>query len=217
MIVPDEVDAKFLTDFKKIIESGIKQRKKFVIITGGGKTSRRYSETAKKLGSLNNDDLDWLGIHSTRLNAHLLRTIFKKVARPRIITNPFNKEELRDDKYPIIIAAGYKPGYSTDFDAVILARHYKIKDVLNLSNVDYVYDKDPKKFKNAKAIKDISWNDFRKLIGNKWDPGLNAPFDPVASRIGQKLGLKVVIMNGRKLQNLRKFLAHRKFTGTVIS
>ncbi len=213
LIVPDEIDVKFLREFKKIIEAQIKPGKKFLLITGGGRTSRRYSEAAKVLGDLNPDDLDWLGIHSTRLNGHLLRTIFRKNAHSRIITNPHRPEAANE---PIVIAAGYRPGWSTDYDAVLLARKYQSTTVLNLSNIDYVYDKDPKKFRDAKPLKQISWHDFRKIVGNKWDPGLNAPFDPVASKLAEKLRLKVVVMNGKKLNNLKNFLSGKKFNGTVI-
>lgn len=216
LIVPDEIDTKFLKGFKKVIEQNLKRGKKFVFITGGGRTSRRYSEAAKELGELNHWDLDWLGIHATRLNAHLMRTLFRKHARSRIITNPYNKEELKNGKHKIIIAAGYKPGFSTDFDAVILAKFYGIKSIVNLSNIDFVYDKDPKKFRSAKPIKQISWKDFRKLVGNKWDPGLNMPFDPVASKLAQKMGLKVVIMQGKNIKNLEKYLSGQKFKGTII-
>jgi uridylate kinase len=91
-----------------------------------------------------------------------------------------------------------------------------VKNVVNLSNIDYVYNKDPKKFKNAKKIKEISWADFRKIVGDKWDPGLNVPFDPIASKIAQEAQMEVVIMNGKKLKNLENYLEGKKFTGTVI-
>jgi len=214
LIVPDEIDVKFLFGFKKVIESGINLGEKFLLITGGGRTSRRYSEAAKALGDLNPDDLDWLGIHSTRLNGHLLRTIFRKHAHRRIITNPMRPEKGDES---VMIAAGYRPGWSTDYVAVLLAKKYKAEAIVNLSNIDYVYDKDPRKFKDAKPIKSIGWADFRKIVGNKWDPGLNLPFDPVASRLAEKMGLRVAILNGKNLPNLKNFLAGKKFKGTIIN
>lgn len=214
LIVPNEIDVNFLRRFKSIIETGIKNGKNFLLITGGGRTARRYIEAAKNMGELNPDDLDWLGIHSTRLNGHLLRTIFRKQAHRRIITNPHKPEAATE---PIIIAAGHRPGWSTDFVAVLLARKYKAEVVLNLSNIDYVYDKDPNKFKSAKPIKKITWKNFRRIVGNKWDPGIHQPFDPVASKLAEKLKLKVIVMNGRKLENLKNFLAGKPFKGTIIS
>jgi uridylate kinase len=213
LIVPFEIDTKFLRQFRKIILGSFKTKNKFLLITGGGRTSRRYTEAVKTLGHLDPDDLDWLGIHSTRLNGHLLRTIFRKYAHPKIITNPHRPEPANES---LIIAAGYRPGWSTDYVAVLLARKYKADTVINLSNIDYVYDKDPNKYKGAKPIKKISWHDFRKIVGNKWDPGIHRPFDPVASRLAQKLNLKVIVMNGKKLVNLQNFFANKDFKGTVI-
>ena len=136
------------------------------------------------------------------------------MAHSRIIKNPHHKEPAKE---PVIIAAGYKPGWSTDYVAVLLARKYGANVVLNLSNIDYVYNKDPRKFKDAKAYTLLSWPEFRKIVGNKWDPGLNAPFDPVASKLAQKHGLTVIIMNGKNLANLKRFFAGKSFKGTVIA
>lgn len=197
-----------------IVAAQVRVHKKFIIIAGGGKTARRYAQAARDLRMLNRDDLDWLGIHATRLNAHLLRTVFRRLAHPEIVTNPYRPQKTNK---PIIIAAGYRPGFSTDLDAVVLAHKYGVKTILNLSNIDYVYDRDPRKYKNANPLKRMNWREFRKLVGNKWDPGLNAPFDPVASKLAQKLGLKVVILNGRALSNLRNYFIGKPFRGTVIS
>ncbi len=213
------IDWKFLKKFKELIVRQIKDGKKFVIITGGGHIAREYIEAAGKATQLTNDDKDWLGIHTTRLNAHLVKTIFRKYAHPRINKNPNTKADLKKHfakGEKIMVAAGWRPGWSTDYVATILAGRLGAETVLNLSNIDYVYDKDPNKFKDAKKMEEMSWKEFRKLVGNKWDPGLNAPFDPVASKNADKLGLKVVIVNGKNLDNLEKYFNGEKFKGTVI-
>jgi uridylate kinase len=213
LVVPEEIDTAFLKKFRSLILLHVKKGSRFIIIVGGGKTCRKYQNAAKEITNLAPEDVDWIGIHSCRLNAHLLRTIFREVAHAVIIKNPTDK--IQTEK-PIIIATAWKPGFSTDYDAVILARNFKSKVVLNLSDIDYVYDNDPDLEKNAKPIEKISWNNFRRLVGNKWDPGLNVPFDPVASKEAQKLGLEVVIMNGRDFGNLENFLGGKKFKGTII-
>ena len=98
----------------------------------------------------------------------------------------------------------------------ITATKYKAEAVLNLSNIDYVYTKDPRKFKDAKPIKEISWKNFRKIVGNKWDPGKNLPFDPTAARQAQTNHLKVIIANGKNLKNLQNILSDKNFLGTTI-
>ena len=209
LIVPDSIDINFLLEFKKII---LTQNKKFIIICGGGKTARRYQEAAKNIVPSLKDELDWLGIQATILNAYLLKTIFKEKAYKKIIRNPNEKVNFNED---ILIASGWKPGFSTDYDAVLLSKNFGIKKLVNLTNVDYVYNKDPK-FKDAKPIKEISWKEFRKLLPNKWEPGLSTPFDPVAAEEAEKSGLEVIVMNGKKLKNLENYLNKKEFIGTKI-
>jgi uridylate kinase len=213
LVVPNKINIKFLKLFKNIIEEKVKENKKFIIIVGGGRTARNYQNAAKSLTKVSNEDLDWLGIHATRINAHLLLTIFRKSAYYRIIRNPKEKVKFKEK---ILIAAGWKPGFSTDYDAVLLAKTYGSDTIINLTNVDYVYDKDPNKFKSAKPFKEISWKDYLKLIDQKWKPGMSAPFDPVASKLATKFRLKVIIINGRRLKNLKNYLENKKFTGTII-
>ena len=69
---------------------------------------------------------------------------------------------------------------------------------------------------SACEIVEGSWKDFRKLVGDKWDPGLNAPFDPIASREAEKSGLEAIILNGKNLDNLNNFLSGNSFKGTII-
>jgi uridylate kinase len=213
LVVPNKINIKFLKVFKNIIEEKVRENKKFIIIVGGGGTARNYQNAAKSLTKVSNEDLDWLGIHATRINAHLLLTIFRKSAYYRIIRNPKEKFKFKEK---ILIAAGWKPGFSTDYDAVLLAKTYGSDTIINLTNVDYVYDKDPNKFKSAKPFKEISWKDYLKLIDQKWTPGMSAPFDPVASKLAIKFRLKVIIINGRRLKNLKNYLENKKFTGTII-
>jgi len=220
LIAPkDGIDWKFLKKFRTLIVSEIKKGNKFVIITGGGNTARIYQQAANKVIKLTKDDQDWLGIHSTRLNAHLIKTIFRKHAHPRINKNPRTKADLKKHftkGESVMIAAGWRPGWSTDFVATILAERLNAKTVINLSNIEYAYDKDPNKYRGAKKIKTINWKDFRKIVGNTWDPGLSMPFDPIASKLAQKLKLKVIICNGKNIANLEKIFANKKFKGTII-
>jgi uridylate kinase len=114
-----------------------------------------------------------------------------------------------------MVGAGWKPGWSTDYDAVLICKDYGVKTIVNLSNINKVYDKDPKIFKEAKPIDRISWDDFRKIVGNKWVPGMNIPFDPIAALKAQGLGLKVVLI-GRDFENIRKYFDGEEFIGTII-
>lgn len=217
LIVPDGIDAGFLKKFRSLIEKEVKRGQRFVIVAGGGKTARTYQAAAPKTGRVEKEDLDWLGVHATRINGHLLRTIFRAHAHPVLWTNI---QKFTKVTKPVVIAAGWKPGnpgWSTDYVAVKLAEKIGVKKVLNLSNIDYVYDKDPRKFKSAKPFKEISWKKFRSLTPQTWKPGINSPLDPTASKEAEKVGMTVTILNGKKLSELEKYLNKKPFRGTTIS
>ena len=99
----------------------------------------------------------------------------------------------------------------------MLAKIYGAATVVNLSNVAQVFDKDPKKNLDAKPFDQISWRQFRDLVGDSWNPGLHTPFDPIASKEAEASNLKVVIMNGKNLENFKSFLEGKEFVGTEIS
>lgn len=218
LVVPNGgADTNFLKNLNNFIRGKLAENKnrQFFLVVGGGATARHYRDAANDVvgHEITRDDLDWLGIHATRLNAHLVRTIFRDIAHPYIVKH---YDIIRKAKEPIVIASGWKPGWSTDFDAVLLCEDYDVKTIINLSNIDRAYDKDPKKFPDAKPYDNVKWDDFRKIVGDEWIPGMNAPFDPVAAQKAQELGVKVVILNGNNFENLEKFFRGEKFVGTVI-
>src|SRR3989338_8249257 len=213
LIVPDNIDVDFLKEFKALVLAKVEKGKKFVIITGGGRLCRKYNDVAKELGKPTNEDLDWIGIASLRLNAELLRIIFEKYAYREVVSNL--TESFSSDK-PIIIGSAYKPGWSSDWNAVQAAKTIGAKKVINMSNIDYVYDSDPKVNPNAKKIEKISWAEYRKLIPAEWNPGLNSPFDPVASKVAEEAGIEVAFTNGKPIDNLATCLNGQDFAGTII-
>lgn len=216
LIVPDQIDTDFLSKLKNfIISETTNNGRRFIIIAGGGKTARRYQDAAGVVSTLTSEDLDWLGLHATRLNGHLLRTVFRDLAHPMIVTNP---DEVFDvpKSVALVIAAGYRPGASTDLRAIQIADRVRARKVVNLSNTDYVYTDNPNTNPEAKKIEDISWSEFRKLIPEEWSPGLSSPFDPVAAREAERLGIEVAQINGTHLEYLKNYLHNEAFVGTKI-
>jgi len=213
LIVPDQIDTDFLAKFDVFIRTQIAHGKRFIIITGGGKTARRYMTAAETVAELTPTDLDWIGIHATRLNGHLLRAVFRDLAHAEVIRDPAKVQNAHED---VIIAAGWKPGCSTDYDAVLMASEVGAKKLINLSNIDYAYDKNPKEYPDAQPITETSWPLFRALLPAEWDPGLSSPFDPIAAREAESFGMEVAIINGTKLEEVEKYLHDAPFIGTRI-
>lgn len=215
LIVPGEIDTKFLSSLKDLITAETANGRRFILIAGGGKTARKYQDAARAVGMLDRDDLDWLGIHSTHLNGHLLRTIFRDIAYPIMIKNPDDILDIPDGQ-KLIIAGGYRPGASTDLRAIQIAQRVGAKKVINLSNIEYIYTADPRTDDSAEKIEDITWAEFRKLIPEEWDPGLSSPFDPVAAKEAEAQDIEVASIDGTKLVSLKNYLDGKAFTGTRI-
>lgn len=215
IIIPVEgFDTAFLKQFNRMIRSQVEDGKQFILVIGGGKTAREYQTSLKTTVRANAEDRDWIGIHATRLNAEFVRLMFQDIAHSEIITDP--TEKLSTNK-PLVIAAGYKPGWSTDNVAVLLAKTYGATHVMNLSNISHAYTKDPSKYRDAKKIDVIGWKEFRKIVGNTWDPGKSAPFDPIASKTAEEAGVEVSILGGMNLANVKKAIEGKPFDGTRIT
>ncbi|MFH0837499.1 MAG: UMP kinase [Candidatus Aenigmatarchaeota archaeon] len=211
LIVPDEIDIGFLENFRKVILSHRDTR--FIIVTGGGKTCRKYIQAAKELGISNQEALDWIGIAATNMNEMFVKEIFANVVKSVKLSKNHEKRLIG---WNMLIGSGIAPGHSTDMDAVLLAKTYKADAVVNLTDIDYVYSADPKKDRNAKPLKKLTWSEYKNCIGGKWTPGLHTPFDPVASRLAEKNKLKVVILNAKNIDNFNAFLKEKDFIGSVI-
>ncbi|MDR3304207.1 MAG: UMP kinase [Treponema sp.] len=223
IVAPDRVDEAFLKAFVTLLEelwSGDAERR-FIFVVGGGGPARAwqnaYRAVAASLGApVGNDAADWIGVMATRLNAQLVKAIMGDRCREAVVIDPEEAPLTSLAESRVLVAAGWKPGFSSDYDAVVLAERFGAAQVINLSNIEQVYTDDPRCNPNAKPIDRISWHDFRALVGDEWVPGKNVPFDPVASARAEKSGLTVICAAGRNLENLKKLLEGKPFLGTTI-
>lgn len=218
IIAPDKVDSTFLKAFREAIVDYLEEDKdaKLILVCGGGAPARVYQEAYRAVrGDGDTESQDWLGIKATHLNGEVMRAIFSDYISDSVVTDP--TDEKISFKGRILVAAGWKPGFSTDTDAVFLARRFGGKKVVNLSNIKKVYTDDPRKNPDAVPLDSISWKDFRKMVGSEWKPGLNAPFDPVASKIAEEEAMTVICADGRNIENTLAILRNKEFEGTVIS
>lgn len=213
IIVPNGLDTVFVSKFKKLILGWVEKGYKFYIITGGGKTCRNYNEALEQVVNPANEDLDWLGISATRLNAEFIRICFEDKAYEKIIMSP---DVMPETDKPILVGGGWKPGNSSDLAAVHMAKNVGSTTVINLSSVDFIYDSDPKQNPDAKKFENISWPEYLSFISTEWNPGMNLPFDPIASREAQESNIEVIFIGGHNLDSLNNYLKGERFIGTVI-
>jgi uridylate kinase len=216
IVAPDGVDTDFISAFINLLKEELNsdEKRRFILVVGGGGPARRYQQAYRAIVPNGADEqADWIGIMATRLNAQLLKAVLGELCTQDVVTDP---SQVGPFVGRVLVAAGWKPGFSTDFDAVLLAERFQADKVINLSNIAKVYTDDPRKNPDAKPIDSISWADFRAIVGDDWVPGKNVPFDPVASRHAAKIGLKVICAAGKDLENLKKILSGQAFFGTTI-
>lgn len=218
IIVPKNVDLLFLKKFKKFLLK-ISKKRKVVIVTGGGRTARNYIMALEKAGS-SVRERNIIGIECTRLNALLLTTFLAKIANPSI---PVTTKEFLSfyKKFRIIVTGGGLEeshlGTTSDGTTAFITEKLKVKEFINLTNVNGVYNKDPKTHKDARLIKKLSYKEFEKLMDKiKEKPGQHFILDSYALKIIKKNKIRVAILNGRNLKNLNNYLNGKKFIGSVI-
>ena len=221
IIVPEKPDTEFLSKFISMVTKWLDEDKsrRLILVAGGGAPARVYQNAYKDVASTTglsskDDAADWIGIMATRINAQLLKACFGDYCKNDVVYNPTLEDIAFDGQ--ILVASGWKPGFSTDTDAVYLGEKFGAQTVVNLSNIEKVYTDDPRKNPDAKPLDTISWEDFRKMVGDEWTPGKNCPFDPIASKKASELKMKVICAGAKNIDNIRAILDDKEFVGTVI-
>jgi uridylate kinase len=145
-----------------------------VVVAGGGKMARHYIDIARGFG-LDEASLDIMGIEVSRLNAKLLIAALGRKAYPSV---PEDLEQVTDaavassssSSGKVIVTGGLHPGQSTNATAALIAEKVGAKKIINATDVDGIYDSDPRTNKNAKMFNEITTRQCRELDGRRLRP-----------------------------------------------
>ena len=217
IIAPEWADVSTIARFRSLIEDYLRSsgKRRVVLVVGGGGPARRYQKAYRELTDSPSDEAqDWIGIMATRLNAELVRAAFGELCVNPVVNDPSSKVAF-DGR--VLVAAGWKPGFSTDYDAVVLAEQFGAGRIINISNIEQVYSADPRVDPGAKALDALSWSEYRDMIDEGWVPGKNLPFDPVATRRAAELDMELLFVGGGDMENIGKVLEGREFFGSRIA
>jgi uridylate kinase len=184
--------------YAKVIKKLHEKGHELMVVCGGGKPARYFIEMAKKYGA-ESDVMDFIGIKSSHINALLFMAALGDIAeQPKIYEIPelgFDKRE----KGKIWIGGGHKPGVSTDYRAVQFAKAMKADIIINATDIDGVYTKNPKIYNDAEKLPKLSFDQLKKIIKENTcqAPGEYGLFDMEAVKLSKNLGIPVVIIDGR--------------------
>jgi uridylate kinase len=214
----DKIDFNYLKRFKSFLEKELikNKRRKFIIVVGGGFLARFLQDIAQKINKNTTDKVkDELGIYATKINAEIIKNLFdRKVVNPKIIDN---KQKLINLNYKITILSGWTPSNSTDYIAAQATHLLNLKEYIIATKTDFVYNKNPEKYKNAVPLQQISWKKYlTEIVPPVWKPGSKFPIDVEAAKFSQKNKLKAFVINGKNLKNFSNLLNDKNFKGTFV-
>jgi uridylate kinase len=185
-----------------------------VVVSGGGIIARHYVNLARSLGS-DESSLDEMGIEISRLNAMLLSASLGNSVYPVI---PSNLEEISIacQSGKIIVSGGLHPGQSTNATAGLICEKIKADRFLNATDVDGIYDSDPKKNTKAKMFKEITIKKCLELLNTEsTQAGDYDLMDIVAMKVIERSKIPTwVIKSDPKV--IRNLIMKNSQTGTKI-
>lgn len=211
VLLADDVNEKYYAQLKHLLLSYDKI--KIFVVVGGGPPARKYISIARLLG-VTEEQLDALGIAVTRVNALLLASIVlgDDCRIPRSV------EEAISSDQSVVIMGGTTPGHSTDFVGAQLASMTNAHIYVIATNVDGVYDKDPRTNNDAVMYSSIPAEGLLKKHGSSWKTaGSNMVIDGPALQKIHSDKIPTVVINGKNIDTLRRVIDHQPFTGTIIT
>ena len=162
IIAPDKVDVAFLRSFRKAVLDYLEAdaERRVILVCGGGGPAREYQGAYRAVLSEGGrseaepDAQDWIGIAATRMNAELVRFLFQPHCPQPVVQDPTAVPVFTGR---VLVAGGWKPGFSSDYDAVLLARRFQADSLVNLSNVAAIYSADPRLDPSARPLPRLRW------------------------------------------------------------
>ncbi len=207
------INFEFVEPFIKYLKS---LNRKGAVVIGGGDVAREFIEAGRRFG-LNEYECDLIAIQETRKNATLfLYAIRSEDVYPRVLKSA-EEAGVAINHYRWLVSGGFFPGITTDAVSTMVAEAIGASKVINISRVDGLYDKDPKKHKDAKKIKKAPISEFLKIAvkGDERKAGENFVFDIIALKIAQrsKITLEFVPAN---LTEIAKAVQGEEHSGTTL-
>ena len=214
-----EERSSWLEDLAELVKDQIASETRLGIVVGGGSPAR---ESIQLVEAIISDvlALDRIGISATRLNASIIKEVFQNsgINVSEKIPDDITQAVMMMENYDVVVMGGTLPGHTTDKVAIELAISTNSEKCIIATNVNKVYDKDPRKNNNAKSFDKMSLHELQKIVGpaKHAKAGASQVVDPVGVSLAVDSNLTLNILDGRKLKNIRNAIQGNIFEGTVV-
>lgn len=208
------INYEYIIELINILKEIKKRRDIVVVVVGGGDIAREYMKIIKK-ANLNNSIQDLIGIAISRINALILTTLYYEYppySIPQNLDQVLNQISIHN----LIFTGGFQPGQSTTGVATIIAEALNAELII-ATNVDGIYDKDPRRYPNAKKYDNIRFDQLKKIFEEKsQEAGEYKLIDNLSLRILERSRMPVIVLNGNPPSNLLKAILGEKIGTKII-
>lgn len=212
-LFPRIMNIKAINQYINLLKKLYYNGHEFVVVTGGGKGAREYIDIARGVGA-REAVCDEIGIDYTRMNARLLISGMPNEAFQGVPKTLQQVQEFRSNK--ILVMGGLQPGQSTNAVAALVSELIGAYMLINATDVEGIYDDDPKINPNAKIFDKISINDlFEMIVKKQAIAGGYELFDLLAVTLISRSKIPTWIINGKDPGNIEKII-QGKHVGTKI-
>ncbi len=207
------IDIHVLDHIAKEIKSLVENDIEVGIVIGGGNIIRGVS--AAQGGIIRRTSGDYMGMLATVINAVAMQEALEHIGLDTRVQSAIEIKEICEsyiyrkairhlEKGRVVIfgAGTGNPFFTTDTAATLRAIEIGSDLIIKATKVDGIYDKDPSKFKDAKKLDTLSYNDA--LIGDI------EVMDDTAISLAKDNKLPIVVCNMFKKGNLLQVIKHQQ-------
>jgi len=208
-----QVVQKTAREIKEIVALGVR----LGIMVGGGNIFRGLAASARGMDRI---QADYLGMLATLFNAVAIKEALKNKKVPAQVLSALPVQALTEAYVPpsakalmetgtvLLLAAGTgNPFFTTDTAAALRASELGAEVILKATQVDGVFDADPKLNPMAKIYKEISYAQYLQSH-------LQA-MDATAVSLARENKIPIIVFNGQIKGNLKKIILGSRI-GTLI-
>ncbi|WRG13296.1 UMP kinase [Helicobacter pylori] len=207
------IDIHVLDHIAKEIKSLVENDIEVGIVIGGGNIIRGVS--AAQGGIIRRTSGDYMGMLATVINAVAMQEALEHIGLDTRVQSAIEIKEICEsyiyrkairhlEKGRVVIfgAGTGNPFFTTDTAATLRAIEIGSDLIIKATKVDGIYEKDPNKFKDAKKLDTLSYNDA--LIGDI------EVMDDTAISLAKDNKLPIVVCNMFKKGNLLQVIKHQQ-------
>lgn len=210
----DEKSTDVLLGISQLVVEKVDEGYRFVLVAGGGRKARDYIELGRKLG-LSEGVLDVIGIEVSRVNALLLASLIGSRA---YLPVPRSIDEFVGawSSGKVVVVGGMQPGQSTNAVTAVLAELINADLVVNATDVEGIYDSNPKLNPRAKLLGEVDTKTLEAMLSARELAGVYELFDRVALNVIERSRIPLVFLSVYSIENIRRAIEGRDFVGTKV-